>query len=105
MTLKTKKDSDTKNGYDASKAFEAIQEQLKTVIESHPVPLTTRYKTYYMEESTRLEYIRDYGKKFRNNRREFGRKRKVINQFFRENRGKLSTPNKGSLLKLDQLLS
>lgn len=102
MTLKTKQNNASSNNYDTSVAFSIIQEKLKEVLESPKVQPTSRYNSYYVEENTRLEYLRDYGKKYRKERREFGKRRQLINSFFHEHRGCLS--DKKLLHQLDQIL-
>lgn len=89
MTLKTKSTQETGDGYDLHKANERIQALLKEVLESQPAPLSTRYNMYYNEENSRLALLREYGQRYRKDRREFGKKRKIINAFFKERRGKL----------------
>lgn len=115
MTLKQPKKNESTGAYNAAAAFETIQTNLKNVLVAEKRAVTYEngfhIEVYYQEEADRLQYLREQGKLFRKDRRTFGQKRKLINQFFRDRQTTINESKRGGsalalkpLSDLDSLL-
>lgn len=99
MTLKNPKKHESSGAYNPEVAFETIQENLKRILASEKRAVTYENgfhnEVYYQEEADRLQYLREQGKLHRKDRRTFGEKRKLINQFFQDRQTTINESKRG----------